>query len=73
MRRGSIVLAAGAGALDLPATFVPALAAADVFWQLLARDLASHGGPFANLAARRFERHLGDLAADGKGEIILAS
>jgi formylmethanofuran dehydrogenase subunit C len=72
MRRGSIVLAAGPAALDLPATFVPALAAADVFWQLLARDLARHGGPFAHLATRRFERHLGDLAVDGRGEIILA-
>jgi len=71
MRRGSVVLAAGLTAVDLPATFVPALAAADVFWQLLARDLARHGGPFANLDGRRFDRHLGDLAADGKGEIIL--
>ena len=72
MRRGSIVLAAGLPALEVPATFVPALAAVDVFWQLLARDLARHGGPFAQLPARSFERHLGDLAADGKGEIILA-
>lgn len=70
MRRGSVVFAATAPS---PAsTFVPALVDAAVFWQLLARDLARHGGPFAGLAARRIERHLGDLAADGRGELILA-
>jgi len=37
---------------------------------LLARDLARHGGPFANLPSRRIERHLGDLAVGGKGELI---
>jgi len=42
-----------------------------VFWQLLARDLARHGGPFASLPARAIDRHLGDLAADGKGEWIV--
>ena len=72
MRRGSLVMAAGASSVELPATFVPALGAADVFWQLLARDLARHGGPFAGLAQRRIERHLGDLSADGKGEILIA-
>jgi len=72
MRRGSIVLAAGRSAVQVPATFVPAHASAPVIWQLLARDLARHGGPFAALAGRRIERHLGDLAADGKGEIIVA-
>ena len=73
MRRGTVVLAAGPSALEVPATFVPAYAPVDVYWQLLARSLARHGGPFAALAARRIERHLGDLAADGKGEIIMAS
>ncbi|MGJ7506688.1 formylmethanofuran dehydrogenase subunit C [Variovorax sp. GT1P44] len=71
MRRGSVVFANGPADSDFPATFVPAIAAADVFWQLLARDLARHGGPFAELAARRIERHLGDLAVDGRGEIIV--
>jgi formylmethanofuran dehydrogenase subunit C len=42
-----------------------------VFWQLLARDLARHGGAFAALPARRVQRHLGDLAAGGKGELLL--
>jgi formylmethanofuran dehydrogenase subunit C len=69
MRRGSVVFAGDAPAV--PPTFVPAGSPADVFWQLLARDLASHGGRFASLASRGIERHLGDLAAGGKGELIL--
>ena len=44
-----------------------------VAWQLLARDLARHGGPFAGLPARRFMRYLGDLSMDGRGELILAA
>jgi formylmethanofuran dehydrogenase subunit C len=39
---------------------------------LLARDLARHGGAFTDLPRRRIRRHLGDLAAAGKGELILA-
>ncbi|HEY9063940.1 MAG TPA: formylmethanofuran dehydrogenase subunit C [Burkholderiaceae bacterium] len=71
MRRGSLVFAGPPPALS--PTFVPAIAAADVIWQLLARDLARHGGPFAWLPARRIVRHLGDLAADGRGELIVAA
>ena len=70
MRRGSLVFA-GAAPVVAP-TFVTSGAEAPVFWQLLARDLARHGGPFASLSTRRVERHLGDLAVDGRGEIILA-
>lgn len=71
MRRGSVVFAAGEAALTaVPPTFVPAGADAPVFWQLLARDLARHGGPFEALAHRRIDRHLGDLAWGGKGELI---
>jgi formylmethanofuran dehydrogenase subunit C len=71
MRRGSIVFA---GAAPEPSpTFVPAIADVPVFWQLLARDLARHGGVFAGLPQRRTLRWLGDLAADGKGEWIVAS
>ncbi len=74
MRRGSVVFASGAGsgAPAIASTFVPALADAEVFWQLLARDLARHGGSFAELPARRTRRHLGDVSADGKGELIVA-
>ena len=70
MRRGSVVFASAAP--SIAPTFVPALADAPVAWQLLARDLARHGGPFQGLAARRVVRHLGDLAADGRGELIVA-
>ena len=69
MRRGTLVFA---GSAPEPApTFVPAGAEAPVFWQLLARDLARHGGVFAGLAACRITRHLGDVAAGGKGEWIV--
>ena len=73
MRRGSVVFADASIRLDTAGRFVPALADADVFWQLLARDLARHGGPFEGLASRRIERHLGDVTASGKGELIFAS
>ncbi|WP_077034796.1 formylmethanofuran dehydrogenase subunit C [Pelomonas sp. KK5] len=69
MRRGSLVLRQSPPAL--PATFVPAGAEAAVFWQLLARELARLDESFADLPGRAIERHLGDLAADGRGELIL--
>ena len=67
LRRGSLVLLTDAAP---PPTWVPAVGAAPVAWQLLARDLQRHGGPFAGLARRGHERHLGDVAAGGKGEWI---
>ena len=70
MRRGSVVFAGSAP--RVAPTFVPALADAVVAWQLLARDIARHGGPFAGLAQRRIVRHFGDLSADGRGELIVA-
>jgi len=69
MRRGSVVFAGTAP--EPSSTFVPAIAQADVFWRLLARDLAGYGGAFAALPRRRIERRLGDLAAGGKGELIM--
>jgi formylmethanofuran dehydrogenase subunit C len=71
MRRGSVVFAGRVP--HVARTFVPALADARVAWQLLARDIAHHGGPFAGLPARRIVRHLGDLSADGRGELILVA
>lgn len=69
MRRGSVVLA---GAVPVvPPTFVAAIADVPVAWQLLARSLARHGGAFETLAKRRIHRHLGDLSAQGKGELML--
>jgi len=70
MRRGSVVFAGAAPAA--PPTFVPAIAEAPVFWQLLARDLARHGGVFAALPGQHIERYFGDLGAGGKGELIIA-
>jgi formylmethanofuran dehydrogenase subunit C len=76
MRRGSVVFAAAVSATsaapEIANTFVPAVADAQVFWQLLSRDLARHGGPFTGLPARGTRRHLGDIAAGGKGELIVA-
>jgi formylmethanofuran dehydrogenase subunit C len=69
MRRGSIVFA---GPVPVVApTFAPLHSNADVFWPLLARDLAQFGGPFATLAQRRLRRHAGDLAVLGRGELLL--
>jgi formylmethanofuran dehydrogenase subunit C len=70
MRRGSVVFATAEPLPAQLATFVPALASADVFWQLLARDLAARGAPFARLASQPMVRFLGDLGAGGKGELI---
>lgn len=70
MRRGSVVCAGPAP--RVPPSFVANDADVAVFWQLVARDLARHGGAFADLPRRRISRHLGDLAAAGKGELILA-
>lgn len=67
MRRGTLVLA-GAEPPEPPPGFVPAQDTVPVFWQLLARDLAPHGGPFAELPRRQPLRHRGDLAVDGRGE-----
>jgi formylmethanofuran dehydrogenase subunit C len=71
MRRGSIVCA-GAAPVVAP-TFVRTQHEFGAFWQLLARDLARFGGPFAGLPARRIERLAGDLAVGGKGELLLAT
>jgi formylmethanofuran dehydrogenase subunit C len=70
MRRGSLVFAGPAP--QLPATTVPAIVGTPVAWQLLAHSLARHGGPFAGLAGRAVQRHLGDLAVGGRGEWLLA-
>lgn len=69
MRRGSIVCAGEPPAL--PSTFVPTGHDIGVFWQLLARELARHGGPFAALPARKPWRLAGDLGAGGFGELLL--
>jgi formylmethanofuran dehydrogenase subunit C len=70
MRRGSLVFAGAAAPVPPAHTFVEAIDDAAVAWQLLARDLAQHGGVFADLPSRRTRRWRGDLAAEGKGEWI---
>lgn len=71
MRRGTL-LALGARPA-IPPCFVGNSVHIGVFWQLLARDLAQHGGPFAALPKRAPpQRYLGDLAAGGKGELLIA-
>jgi formylmethanofuran dehydrogenase subunit C len=69
MRRGTLLFTAGAPAP--PPTFAPLHSNADVFWQLLARDLSRFCGPFAELPRRRVRRHVGDLAVGGKGEWLV--
>ena len=73
MRRGTLVFAESlaAGQPRIAPTFVPLIGGAEVFWQLLARDLARHGGVFATLPQRRIERHAGDVSSGGKGELIV--
>lgn len=69
MRRGSVVFAGAAPAVG--PTFVDVRSDAEVFWQLLARDLARFGPPFSELPRRRAARFAGDLAVQGKGELLV--
>ena len=71
MRRGSVVFAGDAP--QVASTFVDVRSDANVFWQLLARDLARFGAPFDDLPRRGMTRFAGDLAAQGKGELLVAS
>ncbi|HKX94040.1 MAG TPA: formylmethanofuran dehydrogenase subunit C [Methylibium sp.] len=71
MRRGTLLALGPAPAV--PPTFVGNNVDIGVFWQLLARDLARHGGAFATLGKRCPSRFLGDLAAGGKGELLVVA
>ncbi len=70
MRRGSVVFAGAAP--RAASTFVDVDSDAGVFWQLLARDLARFGPPFDDLPRRGMTRFAGDLAVQGKGELLVA-
>ncbi len=71
MRRGTLVLAVRPA--TLPATFVEGGRGFDVFWCLFARSLATAPAPFSHLATNRLPtRYAGDLAVDGRGEILIA-
>jgi len=69
MRRGSVVFAGAAP--QATSTFVDVRSDAGVFWQLLARDLARFGPPFDDLPRRPMTRFAGDLAVQGKGELLV--
>ena len=66
MRRGTLVFAGPPPVV--PPTFVATHQDIVVFWTLLRRSLAYHGGLFATLPASAPRRFVGDLAVDGKGE-----
>ncbi len=66
MRRGTLVFAGPQPVV--PPTFVATHQDIVVFWTLLRRSLAYHGGPFAALPPGAPRRLVGDLAAGGKGE-----
>jgi formylmethanofuran dehydrogenase subunit C len=71
MRRGTVIAAGPAPTLG--PTFANNGASIGVFWQLLGRDLAQHGGAFATLAQKRPQRWVGDIGAGGKGEVLVLS
>lgn len=69
MRRGTVIAAGPAPKLG--PTFARNGANIGVFWQLLSRDLAKHGGAFASLAEKKPQRWVGDIGAGGKGEVLV--
>ena len=69
MRRGTLVFVGPAP--ETPPTFVETRHDITVFWALLRRSLAYHGGPFVALPVGTPRRLAGDLAAGGKGEWLL--
>lgn len=68
MRRGTVVLVRANP--PLAPTFVETEHNIAVSWVLLARSLERADSAFAGLARRVPQRHAGDLAVDGKGEIL---
>ncbi|MCC8403180.1 formylmethanofuran dehydrogenase subunit C [Paraburkholderia sp. MMS20-SJTN17] len=73
MRRGTLLLARRPAPLP-PPTFTGGGHGFDVFWSLLIRSLATEIAPFSQWRADRLPvRFTGDLAVDGRGEILIAS
>ncbi|MFM0201786.1 formylmethanofuran dehydrogenase subunit C [Paraburkholderia fungorum] len=71
MRRGTLLLARRPA--QLPATFTGGGHGFNVFWSLLVRSLADEIAPFSQWRAERLPvRYAGDLAVDGRGEILIA-
>jgi formylmethanofuran dehydrogenase subunit C len=72
MRRGTLLLAQRPEPLP-PPTFTGGGHGFDVFWSLLIRSLAAEIAPFSQWRADRLPvRFTGDLAVDGRGEILIA-
>lgn len=68
MRRGTLLFL-GAHP-PLASTFAQTHHDFGVYWTLLRRHLATAGGPFAMLPETPPQRFVGDLAADGQGEVL---
>ncbi|WP_017774755.1 formylmethanofuran dehydrogenase subunit C [Paraburkholderia kururiensis] len=70
MRRGTLLLAREPQ--RLPPTFAGGGRGFGVFWSLLVRSLAGEMAPFSAWSAARLPaRYTGDLAVDGRGEILI--
>lgn len=71
MRRGTLLLLNAPA--RIPPTFTEGGRGFDVFWSLLVRSFAKERVPFALLAAHALPRRFaGDLAVDGRGELLIA-
>jgi formylmethanofuran dehydrogenase subunit C len=72
MRRGTLLLTQRP--THLPPTFTEGGRGFDVFWALLVRSLADEIAPFSQWRTARLPtRYTGDLAVDGRGEILVVS
>lgn len=72
MRRGTLLLTERP--THLPPTFTEGGRGFDVFWALLVRSLADEIAPFSQWRAASLPtRYTGDLAVDGRGEILVVS
>ena len=72
MRRGTLLLTQRP--MQLPPTFTEGGRGFDVFWALLVRSLADEIAPFSQWRTANLPtRYAGDLAVDGRGEILVVS
>jgi formylmethanofuran dehydrogenase subunit C len=70
MRRGTLLLAHAPA--HMPPTFTAGGQGFDVFWSLMVRSLATEIAPFSMLKASALpRRYTGDLAVDGRGELLI--
>jgi formylmethanofuran dehydrogenase subunit C len=70
MRRGTVLLAQAPA--RIPPTFTDGGRGFDVFWRLLTRSLAAELAPFSGFRADTLpRRYAGDLAVDGRGEVLI--